>query len=184
VSDAREKMIKGAAQLLSRAGVSEASFGNVVTLTGAPRGSIYHHFPGGKDQLLSESVRHVGARLLMAMRQQDVDTAPDVILLFAGLFRRLLVDSGAGAGCAVAAVAVETPPATPPAEAAGTVFRSWISQLQTLFEKAGVDPAEAPDLAAATLAAVEGAMVLSRATGDVALFDAVVEQLVSRSTAS
>ena len=177
---ARDRMISGAAQLLSRAGVSEASFGNVVALTGAPRGSIYHHFPRGKDQLLSESVRAVGARLLRALRQQEVDSAGDVVLLFAGLFRRVLVDSGAGAGCAVAAVATETPHSTPPGEAAAEVFRSWIAELQALFEQAGVERGEAHLLALSTLASVEGAMVLTRATGDLRLFDAVVERLVDQ----
>ena len=175
---ARDRMITGAAQLLSRAGVSEASFGNVVALTGAPRGSIYHHFPEGKDQLLGESVRLVGARLLMALREQEVSSPEDVVLLFAGLFRRVLVASGAASGCAVAAVALETQQSSPPGAAAGEVFRSWISELSALFEQAGLDRRRARSLSVATLASVEGAMVLARATGDVQLFDDVVDRLV------
>lgn len=45
----RERMVCSAVVLLSRAGVQGASFGEVDGRTGAPRGSIYHHFPGGKD---------------------------------------------------------------------------------------------------------------------------------------
>ena len=176
---ARDRMIAGAAQLLSRAGVSEASFGNVVALTGAPRGSIYHHFPGGKDELLGESVRQVGARLLLAVRGAEVEAPADVVLLFAGLFRRVLVDSSVTAGCAVAAVAIEAPTASPPAAAAADVFRAWLGELITLFARAGVDAVRAPGLAGITLAAVEGALVLSRATGDLATYDQVVEQLLT-----
>jgi TetR/AcrR family transcriptional regulator, lmrAB and yxaGH operons repressor len=63
-------MITGAAQLLAERGLLASSFSEVLDRTGAPRGSIYHHFPGGKDELVSEAIRHVGRIGLEQLRRQ------------------------------------------------------------------------------------------------------------------
>ena len=175
----RDRMVVGAAQLLSRAGLAEASFRNVVAHTGAPRGSIYHHFPGGKDELVAASMEWVGGRLLRAMRSTPVETPDDVVVLFAGLFRRLIVDSAEPAGCAVAAVATAAPLVTGPGGAAAKVLRSWRGELVALFVATGASAERAEALALLTLAGVEGALVLARAEGDVAPFDRVVDELVA-----
>ena len=66
--DVRERMIEGAVRLLARHGLQATSFTEVLELTGAPRGSIYHHFPGGKDELISAAVDRAGARALQGLR--------------------------------------------------------------------------------------------------------------------
>lgn len=174
----RNRMVVGAAELLSRAGLAEASFRNVVARTGAPRGSIYHHFPGGKDELVGEAMRLIGGRLVGALRRMPVGGPDDVVVAFAGLFRRLLVDSEAEAGCAVAAVVASASPGSLPSTAAAQVFASWRRELEALFAASGVPAERCPALALTTVATVEGALVLTRADGDVATFDAAVEQLV------
>ena len=60
-SDTRRKMVIGAAQLLAERGLQDTSFSQVLELTGAPRGSIYHHFPGGKDELVAAAIDLAGA---------------------------------------------------------------------------------------------------------------------------
>jgi AcrR family transcriptional regulator len=178
VDSVRERMVVGAAELLARAGLAEASFRNVVTRTGTPRGSIYHHFPGGKDELVGETMRFVGGRLVGALRRTPVDGPQDVVIAFAGLFRRLLVETSTQAGCAVAAVVSGAPSGTAPSAAAAEVFRSWRRELELLFAAAGVEADRCASLAVVTVAAVEGALVLARADGDVATFDVAVEELV------
>lgn len=178
MGSARERMVVGAAELLSRAGLAEASLRNVVARTGAPRGSIYHHFPGGKDELVGEAMRWIGGRLVAALRRTPVTAPDDVVIAFAGLFRRLLVETETNAGCAVAAVVAGAPAGTPPSAAAAAVFRSWRDELEALFAAAGVEPGPRAALATVTVATVEGALVLARADGDVAAFDAAVEELV------
>lgn len=174
----RDRMVAGAAELLSRAGLAEASFRNVVARTGAPRGSIYHHFPGGKDELVGEAMRLIGSRLVGALRRTPVDGPDDVVVAFAGLFRRLLVDSPGEAGCAVAAVVSSAQPGSEPGAAAARVFASWRRELEALFAAAGAPAGRCPALALVTVATVEGALVLARAEGDVAVFDAAVDELV------
>jgi hypothetical protein len=69
-------------------------------------------------------------------------------------------------------------PGTGPSTAAAAVFGSWRRELAALFATAGVPAARCTALAAVTVATVEGALVLARAEGDVAAFDAAVEELV------
>src|SRR4051794_22611266 len=59
-SDARQRMIESAAVLFRERGVLGTSFTDVVEHSGAPRGSIYHHFRGGKMQLAEEATRWAG----------------------------------------------------------------------------------------------------------------------------
>jgi len=66
-STTRRTMIAGAASLLARRGMGATSFSEVLAATGAPRGSLYHHFPGGKDELMAEATRYAGDRLLHAL---------------------------------------------------------------------------------------------------------------------
>lgn len=119
---------------LDLAGRGEASLRNVVALTGATRGSIYHHFPGGKGELVAEAMREVGGRLLLAMRASPAASPADVVVTFAGLFRRLVeVQSG----CAVAAVASAGDDTR---RAAAGVFASWRRELACMLTAAGVPP--------------------------------------------
>jgi AcrR family transcriptional regulator len=178
VTSVRDQMVVGAAELLSRAGLAEASLRNVVAHTGAPRGSIYHHFPGGKDELVREAMHWIGGRLIGALRRTPFEGPDDVVVAFAGLFRRLLVDSEAEAGCAVAAVVSGSVPGTASGAAAAEVLRSWRRELEGLFATAGVPAGRRKALAVMTVATVEGALVLARADGDVATYDAAVTELV------
>ena len=170
----RDRMVAGTAELLGRAGVAETSLRNLVAATGAPRGSIYHHFPGGKDELVAEAIHLVGGRLVAALRSTPVASAADVVVAFAGLFRRLL---GMQSGCAVTAVATSADAAA--LGSAARVFAARRRELSTKFAAAGVEADRDGSLAALTVAAVEGALVQARAAGDVDLFDAAIVELVA-----
>src|SRR5437763_3904554 len=101
-------MIKSTARLMRERGVEATSFADVVAHSGAPRGSIYHHFPGGKAQLIEEATRYAGdftaAGLTRALAQDDPVAA---IRRFAAMWRELLRDSDYGAGCPVVAASLE-----------------------------------------------------------------------------
>src|SRR5258706_16218094 len=106
--DVRDRMIDGAIRLLSQQGLQATSFGEVLELTGAPRGSVYHHFPGGKDQLVGAAVDRAGARALQTLDGKQGVSAEELTAVFLALWRELLVRSDCGAGCAVLAVTVAT----------------------------------------------------------------------------
>src|ERR1700743_1013320 len=100
-SDVRQKIIEGAVRLLAQRGLQATSFNEVLELTGAPRGSLYHHFPGGKDELVACALELAGQRALDFLNAKAGASAVEIARDFLGLWRALLVRSKLGAGCAV-----------------------------------------------------------------------------------
>src|SRR6476661_8707421 len=135
---ARDRMIDGAAVLLAKRGLQGASFSEVLEATGAPRGSIYHHFPGGKDELVAAALERVSDRTLARLTDFG-GSAAGLTEGFLGLWRALLDRSALTAGCAVLAVSVAA--SDDLLDRAGTVFRDWTAHVAALLEEAGVSPA-------------------------------------------
>jgi AcrR family transcriptional regulator len=172
-------MIEGAVRLLARHGLQATSFAEVVALTGAPRGSIYHHFPEGKDQLISAAVDLAGARALHALDGLAGASAEDIAAAFIATWRELLTRSQLGAGCAVLAVTVATD-SRDLLDHAGAVFRAWRERLAEMLERAGLTPGEAARFAAVLVAASEGAVALSRAEQSMEPFNLVAAHLLEQ----
>lgn len=162
-SDSREKMVASAALLIRERGLSGTSFRDVVEHSGAPRGSIYHHFPEGKTQLAEEAVQMAGeyGRALIARAAREGDPV-GAVREFVATWVRTLEDTDYRAGCPVVAVATETEAGL--SDAASRAFRSWQESLEEALGAAGVPAARSRRLAALTVAGVEGAVVLCRAT--------------------
>jgi AcrR family transcriptional regulator len=174
----RARMVRGAAELLRQRGYTGTGFREVIELTGAPRGSIYHHFPGGKAQLAGEAVDHVGSLARQSIQGSFDDADPVGALRgFVELWRRDFERSGGRAGCPIAAVAVERHDESPELlDAAARAFGNWREAFSECLRRAGVAPARAEGLAALVVAGVEGAIVLSRAERDPApLIDVAAE---------
>lgn len=177
--DVRDRMIDGAIRLLAKQGLQATSVADVLAMTGAPRGSVYHHFPGGKDQLVSAAVDRAGVRALKVFDGKQGGGAEELTSLFLGIWRELLVRTQCGAGCAVLAVTVATD-SQELLRHAGAVFHSWRGQLADLFEHAGLSAKDAAQFAATLVAASEGAVVLSRAEQSLEPFDLVADQLLDQ----
>lgn len=175
-SETRTKMVEGAARLLAMQGLQGTSFSEVLELTGAPRGSVYHHFPEGKDQLVMAAVELAGARALAAVDEWAGRSPEEVTAAFLDLWRSVLVRSKLRAGCAVLAVTVATESPDLLA-AAADVFRSWRGRLASILADGGHPHPER--FAAALVAGSEGAVVLSRAEQSMEPFDLVAEELLS-----
>jgi len=176
VNDSRSRMVDSAVVLLAKHGLQATSFAEVLEHSGAPRGSIYHHFPDGKDQLIAAAISLAGERAISLLDDLHGSDAQDVTAGFLGMWRAVLRASDFGAGCSVLAVTVaaDSPPLL---AAAGDIFRSWRARLAELLEHGGVAAAIAPALATLIIASSEGAVVLSRAERSFAPFDEVSEQL-------
>jgi len=175
-SRARSTMIEGAALLLAKHGLQGTSFSEVLELTGAPRGSVYHHFPGGKDQLVGEAIEFTGANVNDALQQRAGESAETITAYFLDLWRSVLTRSEFSAGCAVLAVTVASEPGDLADRAAG-VFRRWRTRLAELLEQGGLDTTTAARFSALLIASSEGAVVLSRAERSLEPFDLVADQL-------
>jgi AcrR family transcriptional regulator len=177
--DTRQRMIEGAARLLAQRGLQETSFSGVLELTGAPRGSIYHHFPEGKDQLIASAVDLAGAHAIALVNRVAGATAEEVTAHFVGMWREVLVRSNYTTGCSVLAVTIATDSADLLSHTA-TVFRTWRLRLAELLEQGGLERAMAARFAAILIAATEGAVVLGRAEQSMEPFDLVAEQLMDQ----
>ena len=178
-TDSKASMVRSAASLIRSRGVSATSLSDVLADSGAPRGSIYHHFPDGKAQLAEDAIRWTSERLLAHLRA-GAPTGPSVVLeRFIAIWRQVVVTSGATAGCVVAGVAIDTgPEETALMEVVRATFRSWATVLAEELEVVGVPSARARPIALATIAAMEGALILCRAEGNVKPLDAVAEELM------
>jgi TetR/AcrR family transcriptional repressor of lmrAB and yxaGH operons len=175
--DVRTKMVKGAAGLLATKGVEGTSFAEVLAATDAPRGSIYHHFPGGKSELVHAALDLVSTRALAVMESKRGSSAADVVEQFLELWRQLLDKSELTAGCAVVAVTVAGSDLDL-LDHAGAIFRDWTVHLAGLLVAGGVAEISAQPLAVMIIAATEGAVALCRAQRSREPFDVVEEALM------
>lgn len=176
---ARERMVEGAARLLARQGLQGTSFSEVLELTGAPRGSVYHHFPGGKDQLVKAALDFVAAQMASVLDPKEGAPADEITTLFLQAWRTVLSRSRLQAGCAVVAVTVAAD-SRDLLEHVSAIFRSWRVRLTELLVKGGLAPRDAGPFAAMLIAASEGAVVLSRGEQSMEPFELVATQLVDQ----
>lgn len=176
--EVRARMIDGTVALLASRGLEGTSFSEVLELTGTPRGSIYHHFPGGKDELVSAAIEAALQRVLDLMATKDGAPAPEIAEFFLGAWRQTLTRSGFSAGCALVAVAVATDSAELRQQTA-SAFRRWRDLLAGLLEHGGLSPAAADSHATLLLAASEGVVIISRALADLSAFDATADLLIA-----
>ena len=177
--DTRQRMIEGAVRLLALHGLQETSFSTVLELTGAPRGSIYHHFPRGKDEMIASAVDLAGQNANAAIDGFDRSTAVSLATAFLGLWRQLLVRSEFRAGCSVLAVTVATD-SPDLLEHTSAVFRGWRRHLADLLAEAGLPADTGARFSAALVAGAEGGVVLSRAEHDLEPFELVAADLLDR----
>jgi TetR/AcrR family transcriptional repressor of lmrAB and yxaGH operons len=174
----RSRMVEGAVRLLATKGVEGTSFAEVLEATDSPRGSVYHHFPGGKPELLHAALDLASQRGLASMEVTRGEPASVIIERFLALWRGLLDYSRLTAGCAVVAVTV-APDDDDLLDHAGTIFQIWTELLADLFQADGMDAMSARSLAVTVIAATEGAVVLCRAQRSVEPFDEVHGVLMS-----
>jgi TetR/AcrR family transcriptional repressor of lmrAB and yxaGH operons len=169
------------ARLLRRQGYAATGLNEIVAASGAPRGSLYFHFPGGKEQLAVAAMRGAGAQLAVGIEQvlsSSDDLGEALGRLVDGLAAGLEA-SGFADGCPIATVALEAAGTSEPIrDAARDAFDAWLGALGTRLRSAGFDGAEAVRRATLVLAAIEGALILSRARRDLVPLAAVREELV------
>lgn len=180
--EVRRKMIEGAVRLLARHGLQSTSFAEVLAHTGTPRGSVYHHFPEGKDQMVGEAVDLAGDTLVGLLAPVSGATAVAVTERFLAIWRGVLAQFKCASGCAVLAVAVATDSPDLLAHAAA-VFRLWRGRLAELLEQGGLARKDARRFATVLVASAEGAVAMSRAEQDTEPFETVAKQLLEQARA-
>ena len=174
-TDTRTRMVEATIAALQRHGVAGMSFTEVLRDSGAARGAIYHHFPGGKAQMVAEAAARNGHDVRAHFAELPADTPRAVVEAFLAGIRPVAEASTTGGGCAVAAVTIEgeADDGTLREVAAGA-FASWIDQLTERLTTSGLPPRDAADLATTLITLLEGTQVLCRAAGNLEPFDRTV----------
>ena len=166
MSSTRERIVETSSELFRVQGYAATGVKQIVTAAEAPFGSLYHFFPGGKEQLGAEAVRVSGtiyAQLIPAVFDPAPDPVTGVRAFFAGAAEHLVETDYADA-CPIATVALEVSSSSEVMrEACAAVFESWIAAGAERFVRGGAPPGKARELTIAMLAALEGAFVLARA---------------------
>ncbi|MBV9513896.1 MAG: TetR/AcrR family transcriptional regulator [Mycobacteriaceae bacterium] len=177
----RERMVRSAALLIRERGAHATAISDVLEHSGAPRGSAYHYFPDGRTQLLCEAVDYAGE--YVAARIVKGNSGIDVLDTLFDAYREQLLGTDFRAGCPVVAVAVEAGDPGDSVRAArliersASVFSRWTDLVSERLQADGVEPAHAEELAMVITAAIEGAIIVARASRDVRPLDLVHRRL-------
>lgn len=176
--DGRALLLDGARQLLAEKGYAGMELRDVAERGKAPRGSIYHHFPGGKRQLAVEAAALEGREIRAAIeRSLEERGLAATLTAFGEMFRRRVRDHPERLGCPVAAAALARPEDPALAAAAAAAFQSWEAPIAAALRDEGVAAGEADTFAGLVVSTVEGALVRARAASDHAPLDSAVEGL-------
>ena len=162
----RERLLDAASGLLRQRGYHAMGLKEVAKTGDAPIGSVYHYFPGGKEQLAEEALRGAGEATGHALAKVAAG-ADSVESLIAGTFDLLrtgLVASGFKNGCPIATAVLEVSAESP-------AFQSWHQIYQDRFCELGLSVDDARVLSTALLCGLEGALIMSRASCDRGEFD-------------
>lgn len=175
----REKMVVSAALLIRERGAHATAISDVLEHSGAPRGSAYHYFPGGRTQLLCEAGDFAGEYVAAVIA--GAESGARLLDTLIDTYREQLRDSDFRAGCPVVAVAVEAGEQSdaerPVIERAAAAFDRWTDLIAQRFIADGIRRRRAAELAVLATSALEGAIVLARARRDPAPLDVVHRQL-------
>jgi AcrR family transcriptional regulator len=166
MADTRERIVEAGAELIRHQGYAATGMKQIVAAARAPFGSVYHFFPGGKEELAAEAIRLSGAlylELLPAVFDPEPDLVTAVRAFFSGAAEHLRLTDYADA-CPIATVALEVSSSSEVLRrACADVFDCWIATAAARLQAHGVDESEARALAIGIIAALEGAFVLCRA---------------------
>jgi AcrR family transcriptional regulator len=177
----REAFVRATGTLLRRQGYEATGVNEIVARSGAPKGSLYFHFPGGKEELALAAMRREGGQLrgAIAAVMRSSEGPAEALARLVDALAHGLESSGFQEGCPIATVTLEAASRSEAIRSvAAEVFESWIEALKQSLASAGLDAKTARRRAVLALAAIEGALILARARGDSEPLAAVREELV------
>ncbi len=166
-ADTKQRIVDAGATLFRRQGYTGTGVKQIVAEASAPFSSLYHFFPGGKDELGAEVI-HTSGQMFQELVEAVFDAAPDlpsgVQACFTGAAETLRQTDYADA-CPIATVALEVASTNEPLrQATAEVFERWIAAATQRIAAAGIPDVAARQLAISIICLLEGAFILSRAT--------------------
>ncbi|WP_284742966.1 TetR/AcrR family transcriptional regulator [Amycolatopsis sp. RTGN1] len=179
-TDTRQRMLDTAADLFHSQGYHATGLTQLTTAGGAPKGSLYFHFPGGKEQLAAEAVR-LSSERTGALLEAILRDAPDAVTAIDRAVEALagfLTESDFQRGCPLATVALDAAAESEPIrEACADGYSSWHEIFSNYLAEKQLSAERADELATVVLAAIEGGLLLARTRRDLAPLRAVATHL-------
>jgi AcrR family transcriptional regulator len=177
----RQRMVYQAVQLIRAKGVSGTGLREVVARAQAPRGSLQHYFPGGKEQLVGEALGWAGdfaAAEVDRVAQTLPRRTPSALFeAMAGWWRQELDRTGFSRGCPIVATVADAAANDNIRQAARQAAAHWQEPIAAALADMGVPARRAPALALLMLSTLEGAIVFARVRGDNGPLDTAVAEL-------
>ncbi|OHU79040.1 hypothetical protein BKG84_12230 [Mycobacteroides chelonae] len=174
----KERMLQTAVELMAERSAAGVTIDEVVTRSGAPRGSVYYYFPEGRAQLIAEALERAG-QITNAMIAEAFSEGPARgIQLYVKYWTNILQHKDFGAGCPIASAAIgggEIDSSLIPQ--ADTVFRAWQELITSGLVGIGITQARAGGLATLIVTSIEGGLILARANRDTAPLERVQGEL-------
>src|SRR6201998_1765095 len=175
--DTRKKMLVSAAEVMRERGAAGVTIDEVLARSGAPRGSGYYPLPDGRNQILTEALRYSGDSITAMIDDAAGWGAKALLREFVEFWERGLAEGDFTAGCPVVAAAIGCDDDPKLSAEAGAILGRWCAALTRAFVNDGFEDPCAESLAMMSISALEGAVVLSRATRSTAPLHQVGDQL-------
>lgn len=165
MSNTHDKLVQTTAELLQTQGYHATTMSQVVKESDTPKGSLYYYFPDGKEELAAAAVQQAGGVIaeLIAAAAANTETAVAAVEMVVTALSDALLQSDFQKGCPVATLALETAASSATLQqTCRDIYRQWQKPLADSLQSEGWTVAEAQQRAQFVLAAVEGAMLLSK----------------------
>src|SRR5258707_2037864 len=178
----RERIVRSAAQLIRRKGVSGTGLREIVVEADAPRGSLQHYFPGAKEELVSDALLWAGdvlaRRIKRSLSELKSRTPCALLAAIVDAWRRDLTSEQFSTGCPLVAATADTAATSQQLrQVLRRAFDGWLEPLSQSLVDLGVPLERSDNLAIVIVAALEGAIILARIRRDLTPFDALVLEL-------
>lgn len=179
-TDTRQRMITAAALVMRERGIAGTTVATVLERSGAPRGSVGFHFPGGRNELLTEALHLAGDSVSTMLRAAvEAGTLPATLIRGIGdYYKHQLAETDFHAGCPVGAAAMEAYDDIELGPAVAEVIDDWMSLLAQSMVKAGFEESAAVDAALAAISSIEGAILVARVKRSTDPIDLAVDLVV------
>jgi len=161
----KENLVRTAMRLFRRQGYASSGLQQILAESGAPKGSLYHYFPAGKEALGEAAVALAGDRIReMLEGLAERHRSPSAFLRgYARTMAGWMEESGFESGCPLATTLLETAPRSPGIREAGRrAIDGWVEVIGGVLERSGQPRARARRRARLIVSAMEGALILSR----------------------
>lgn len=161
----RENLVRTAMRLFRRQGYASTGLQQILSDSGAPKGSLYHYFPSGKEELGEAAITMAGdmiGDMLRELAERHED--PKVFVSsYCKTMAGWMKDSDFRSGCPIATTLLETAPQSPPMTQKGKeIIDHWTAIIAGVFERAGIQRTKAKSDAQQLIATMEGALILAR----------------------